>query len=89
MAHNHLIASNAVMQDQTRTQHSIQPRIQAPYVPSGAGVEVLPEYLSAGLKFSWPTYKSGLRVMISAHLQTGSTWAFSEIFAWQVSFRQL
>lgn len=43
-----------------------------------------PENLAAGLKFSWPTYKSGLRVMIHAHLQTGSTWAFSEIFRWEV-----
>lgn len=47
-------------------------------------MEVVPEYLAAGLKFSWPTYKSGLRVMIYAVLQTGSTWAFSEPFAWQV-----
>jgi len=49
-----------------------------------AGIEVFPEHLVAGLKFSWPTYKSGLRVMISAHLQTGSTWAFAEIFRWEV-----
>ena len=49
-----------------------------------AGVEVSPANLAAGLKFTWPTYKSGLRIMISAHLQTGSTWAFSEIFSWQV-----
>jgi hypothetical protein len=45
---------------------------------------VSPENLAAGLKFSWPTYKSGLRVMIHAQLQTGSTWAFSEIFRWEV-----
>jgi hypothetical protein len=49
-----------------------------------AGVDVSPENLAAGLKFSWPTYKSGLRIMIHAHLQTGSTWAFSEIFRWEV-----
>jgi hypothetical protein len=45
---------------------------------------VSPENLAAGLKFSWPTYKSGLRVMIYAHLQTGSTWAFAVIFSWEV-----
>jgi hypothetical protein len=49
-----------------------------------AGVEVLPATLAAGLKFSWPTYKSGLRVMIHTHLTSGSTWAFSEIFRWEV-----
>jgi hypothetical protein len=46
---------------------------------------VLPEHIAAGLKFSWPTYKSGLRVMIHTHLQSGSTWAFAEIFDWRVS----
>ena len=49
-----------------------------------AGAEVSPENVDAGLKFSWPTYKSGLRVMISAHLQTGSTWAFADIFSAEV-----
>lgn len=42
------------------------------------------ENLASNLKFSWPTYKSGLRVMIHAKLQTGSTWAFSEVFHWSV-----
>ncbi|KAF8061162.1 eif3g-a [Scenedesmus sp. PABB004] len=51
---------------------------------SAAGVEVSVEHLAAGLKFSWPTYKSGLRVMIHATLQHGSTWAFSEVFHWTV-----
>lgn len=51
------------------------------------GVEVSPTYLATGIKFSWPTYKSGLRVMIHATLQTGSTWAFASIFAWQVRSR--
>jgi hypothetical protein len=49
-----------------------------------AGVEVLPANINAGIKFSWPTYKSGLRVMIHTHLTSGSTWAFSEIFRWEV-----
>lgn len=61
--------------------------VQSMMVFACAGVEVSPENLAAGLKFTWPTYKSGLRVMISAHLQTGSTWAFSEIFSWQVGSR--
>ncbi|KAF6257204.1 ligand-gated ion channel-domain-containing protein [Scenedesmus sp. NREL 46B-D3] len=47
---------------------------------SAAGVEVSVDNLASNLKFSWPTYKSGLRVMISAHLQQGSTWAFSQVF---------
>ncbi|WIA44152.1 hypothetical protein OEZ86_010489 [Tetradesmus obliquus] len=51
---------------------------------SAGGVEVSVENLASSLKFSWPTYKSGLRVMISAHLQSGSTWAFSEVFHWTV-----
>jgi hypothetical protein len=51
---------------------------------SRTGIEVFPDNLAAGIKFSWPTYKSGLRVMIHADLQSGSTWAFSEIFHWEV-----
>jgi hypothetical protein len=43
------------------------------------GVEVSVDNLASNLKFSWPTYKSGLRVLIAAHLQQGSTWAFSEV----------
>ena len=54
------------------------------YWAARAGVEVSPANLAAGLKFTWPTYKSGLRVMISAQRQSGSTWAFSEIFHWKV-----
>lgn len=53
-------------------------------VPFCAGVEVSVENLQSNLKFSWPTYKSGLRIMIFAHLQQGSTWAFSEVFHWSV-----
>jgi hypothetical protein len=46
---------------------------------------VSPDNIAAGLQFSWPTYKSGLKVMVHTKLTTGSTWAFSEIFAWEVS----
>jgi hypothetical protein len=48
------------------------------------GVMVFPDYLAAGIKFSWPTYKGGLRIMIYDHLQSGSTWAFAEVFHWSV-----
>ena len=52
--------------------------------PGVAGVVAKSEYLDNGLIFSWPTYKSGLSVMIHTHLQTGSTWAFATPFHWSV-----
>eukprot|EP00879_Flechtneria_rotunda_P033334 GHRR01036906.1.p1 GENE.GHRR01036906.1~~GHRR01036906.1.p1 ORF type:complete len:278 (+),score=68.62 GHRR01036906.1:617-1450(+) len=51
---------------------------------TASGVQVTNDLLSQGIKFSWPTYKSGLRIMIHADLVQGSTWAFLEGFHWSV-----
>lgn len=38
----------------------------------------------SGLKFSWPIYKSGFRVLISSVVEDGGTWAFAQAFHWSV-----
>jgi hypothetical protein len=41
--------------------------------------------LDAGfVQFTWPIYKSGLRIMISGRLVAGSTWAFAAAFHWSL-----
>ena len=49
-----------------------------------AGEQISLGDLMAGLKFSWPIYKSGFKVLISqAEVPTG-TWAFASAFHWTV-----
>jgi hypothetical protein len=48
------------------------------------GVEVSLENLLSGIKFSWPIYKSGFKVIISSLVQSGGTWAFASAFHWSV-----
>eukprot|EP00879_Flechtneria_rotunda_P019430 GHRR01020408.1.p1 GENE.GHRR01020408.1~~GHRR01020408.1.p1 ORF type:complete len:473 (+),score=113.43 GHRR01020408.1:178-1419(+) len=48
------------------------------------GIIVSSDNLAIGLKFSWPTYKNGMRILIHAELQQGSTWAFAQVFHWSV-----
>ena len=36
------------------------------------------------MKFSWPIYKSGFKVMISSKVHRGGTWAFASAFHWCV-----
>jgi hypothetical protein len=40
--------------------------------------------LMAGLKFSWPIYKSGFKVMISQAQTPIGTWGFASAFHWTV-----
>ena len=48
------------------------------------GVEVSLDNLLSGVKFSWPIYKSGFKVLISSVVQSGGTWAFASAFHWSV-----
>lgn len=45
----------------------------------GAGVEVSLPNIAAGLKFSWPIYKSGFHVLIASAVEEGGIWAFAQV----------
>ncbi|KAK9804717.1 hypothetical protein WJX72_001753 [[Myrmecia] bisecta] len=47
---------------------------------SAAGVEVSVQNLELGLKFSVPTYKTGLSILVAAQYVTGGTFAFMNAF---------
>lgn len=47
-------------------------------------MEVSLSNIVAGLKFSWPIYKSGFHVLIASHVEEGGMWAFAEAFHWSV-----
>jgi hypothetical protein len=49
-----------------------------------AGVEVSLQNINAGLKFSWPIYKSGFQVLIASHYERGGVWDFADAFHWSV-----
>jgi uncharacterized membrane protein (DUF2068 family) len=36
------------------------------------------------MKFSWPIYKSGFKVMISSKIHKKGMWAFASAFNWTV-----
>jgi hypothetical protein len=44
-----------------------------------AGVEVSLPNIVAGLKFSWPIYKSGFHVLIASAVEEGGIWAFAQV----------
>jgi hypothetical protein len=47
-----------------------------------AAMDVTAEYLRRGIKFSWPVYKSGLKIMVAAGVeQPQNLWAFSRPFS--------
>eukprot|EP00775_Hariotina_reticulata_P008418 gene8418-8602_t len=41
-------------------------------------------FAAAGLKFSWPIYKSGFQVLIASHVEEQGMWAFARAFDWSV-----
>lgn len=46
-----------------------------------AGVDVTQKYIDAGVKFSWPIYKSGLQVMVADGVDVRTDfWAFTRAF---------
>lgn len=49
-----------------------------------AGMEVSLPRIAAGIKFSWPIYKSGFQVLIDSKMETSSVWTFAEAFHWSV-----
>ncbi|KAI8474114.1 MAG: hypothetical protein J3K34DRAFT_495859 [Monoraphidium minutum] len=51
---------------------------------AAAGVEMSLENVAAGMKMSWPIYKSGFQVMTAGSVRAGGTWTFAEAFHWGV-----
>ena len=49
-----------------------------------AGLEVRRERLEAGVQYTWPTFQSGLRIMVADYQQEVDLWAFMDAFTWQV-----
>jgi hypothetical protein len=45
------------------------------------GVEVSLPNIVAGLKFSWPIYKSGFHVLIASAVEEGGIWAFAQVWS--------
>lgn len=51
---------------------------------SAAGMDVTPDSITEGIKYSWPTYKQGLRILTKATVETGDTWSVFRVFDWRV-----
>lgn len=49
-----------------------------------AGIEATAEDKDAGLVFTWPTYRNGLRVAVAVDEQNPSYFAFFDAFSWQL-----
>eukprot|EP00775_Hariotina_reticulata_P011724 gene11724-11868_t len=52
---------------------------------AATGVWLDPSSVTAGtLQFSWPTYKSGMRIMFTSRVKVGSMWAYLTGFHWSI-----
>ena len=50
-----------------------------------AAIDVTPEYLQSGIKFSWPIYKAGLKIMVAKGVEVQSDfWAFTKAYTGEV-----